>query len=166
MILYILGGAKVKTATCDAYCELAKDMKSYKYEYMWAEDTSNTETGTNDVDDYITGYVRTDKASISFNGAWAQNINKDEMYIDILGDKGGARLDYFGHFTFWDGATLESVRPEPELGSAWAHQDKAFVESVRTGVKTRNTIDTVLETMRLLDMLYKSSDEKKELEVK
>ena len=166
LVLYILGGAKVKTATCDAYCELAKDMKSYKYKSMWAEDTANIENGTNDVDDYITGYVRTDKASISFNGAWAQNIDKDEMYIDILGDKGGARLDYFGHFTFWDGATLESVRPEPELGSAWAHQDKAFIESVRTGVKTKNTIDTVLETMRLLDMLYKSSDEKKELTVK
>ena len=166
LILYILGGAKVRTATCDAYCELAKDMKSYKYEYMWAEDTANVEDGTNDVDDYISGYVRTDKASISFNGAWAQNINKDEMYIDILGDKGGARLDYFGHFTFWDGATLESVRPEPDLGNAWAREDAAFVESVRTGVKTKNTIDTVLETMRLLEMLYKSSDAKKELEVK
>ena len=31
LILYILGGAKLKTVTCDAYNEMAKDMKSYKY---------------------------------------------------------------------------------------------------------------------------------------
>ena len=70
LILYILGGAKLVTATCDSYNKMAADMKSYRYHSMWAEDTADTEHGTNDVDDFITGYVRTDKASISFNGAW------------------------------------------------------------------------------------------------
>jgi len=65
LILYILGGAKLKTVTCDAYSEMAKDMKSYRYTGMWAEDTADIENGTNDVDDFITGHIRTDKASIS-----------------------------------------------------------------------------------------------------
>ena len=86
LILYILGGAKIVNVTCDTYNEMAKDMKSYRYEKMWAEDTADVENGTNDVDDFVTGYVRTDKASISLNGAWAQNINKSEMLIDFLGD--------------------------------------------------------------------------------
>ena len=77
---------------------MAKDMKEYKYYGMWAEDTADVENGVNDVDDFITGYVRTDKASISFNGAWAQNIPKDEMFIDFLGDKKGIRLTYGGQF--------------------------------------------------------------------
>ena len=68
LVLYILGGAKLKSVSCNAYSEMAKDMKSYKYVNMWAEDTKNVEHGTNDVDDYITGYIRTDKASSSFNG--------------------------------------------------------------------------------------------------
>ena len=46
LILYILGDAKVRTATCDSYSEMAKDMKSYKYHGMWAEDTKDTEHGT------------------------------------------------------------------------------------------------------------------------
>ena len=62
---------------------MAKDMKSYKYISMWSENTSDKENGINDVEDYITGYVRTDSASISFNGAWAQNIGENEMFIDI-----------------------------------------------------------------------------------
>jgi predicted dehydrogenase len=74
LILYILGDAKLKNVTCDAYSEMAKDMKAYKYRSMWAEETKDVENGVNDVDDFVTGYVRTDGASISLNGAWAQNI--------------------------------------------------------------------------------------------
>ena len=163
IILYVLGGAKLSSVTCDAYCELAKDMKSYKFKSMWAKDTSNIENGTNDVDDFISGYVRTDKASISFNGAWAQNIDKPEMFIDFLGDKGGARLNYGGNFEFLDGSTLETEIPEFEIPNMWAVQDEAFIKSVEEGVEGKNDIKNVLETMKLLDALYASSDKKQEI---
>ena len=164
LILYILGGAKIETATADAYSEMAKDMKSYKYHNMWAEDTSDVENGTNDVDDFITGYVRTDKASISLNGAWAQNLDQRDMYIDFLGDKAGARLDYGGKFQFFDGSTLETTRPEYDIPNMYLCEDKALAESIETGVKTRSYIDNILESMKLLDALYASADAKKEVD--
>ena len=163
LILYVLGGAKLKTVTCDAYNEMAKDMKSYKYFDMWAENTSDIENGTNDVDDFISGYIRTDKASISFNGAWAQNINKDEMFIDFMGDKGGARLAYGGKFEFYDGQTLKTVVPEYDIPDMYLCEDKAFIESITTGKKNKCDITEILESMKLLDTLYKSSEEKKEI---
>ena len=163
LILYILGGAKLKNLTCDAYCEMAKDMKSYKYEGMWAEDTADIENGTNDVDDFITGHVRTDKASISFNGAWAQNINHNEMFIDFLGDKAGARLSYGGKFEIYDGATLETIAPEYDIPDMYFREDVAFLESIDTGVKNRNHIDNILESAKLLDALYQSAEKKQEV---
>ena len=165
LILYILDGAKLKNVTCDAYCEMAKDMKAYNYEGygMWAEDTADVENGTNDVDDYITGYVRTDKASISFNGAWAQNVGIGEMYVDFLGDKGGARLNYGGQFTFWDGATLESVTPEYDIPNMQHMEDIAFIDSITTGVKDKNNVENVLESAKLLDALYESASKGKEV---
>ena len=165
LILYVLGGAKLKTVTCDAYNEMAKDMKAYNYTGfgMWAEDTADIENGTNDVDDYISGYIRTDKASIDFNGAWAQNIKKDEMFIDFMGDKGGARLTYGGLFEFFDGKTLQTTTPQYDIPNMYLCEDKAFIESVQTGVKDKNNITEILESMKLLDALYKSSDEKKEI---
>ena len=163
LILYILGGAKLQNVTCDAYSEMAKDMKSYKHNGMWAEDTSDIENGTNDVDDFISGYVRTDKASISFNGAWAQNINNDEMFIDFLGDKAGARLDYGGKFTLTKGDTLETVQPEYDIPNMYLCENKAFIESITTGEKNRSHIDNILESAKLLQALYDSSDEKKEI---
>ncbi len=163
LILYVLGGAKIKNVTCDAYCEMAKDMKSYKYKGMWAEDTKNLD-GTNDVDDLITGYVRTDKASISFNGAWAQNIDVPEMYIDFMGDKGGARLAYGDKFKFYDGQTLETICPEYDIPNMYKCEDEAFIKSIETGVKDKNNIVNILESMKLLDALYASSDKKSEVQ--
>ena len=165
LILYVLGGAKVKTVTCDAYSEMAKDMKAYKYHGMWAEDTSNVENGTNDVEDLITGHIRTDKASISFNGAWAQNIHKFELFIDFMGDKGGARLTYGGKFEFYDGETLQTINPEYDIPNMYLCQDTAFIRSIETGVKDKNNIENILESMKLLDALYASADAKKEIQL-
>ncbi len=165
LVLYILGGVELKTLTCDAYSEMAKDMKSYKYSGMWAEDTSDLENGTNDVDDFVTGYVRTNKASISFNGAWAQNIDKHECFIDILGDQAGARLQYCGKFEIYDGETLETITPEYDIPNMYVEEDKAFIESITTGVKNRSNIDNILESARMLDLLYQSSAAKKEIDL-
>ena len=165
LILYILGGAKLKNVTCDAYCEMAKDMKAYKYKDMWAEDTSDIESGINDVDDYVSGHIRTDKASISFNGAWAQNIDKNEMFIDFLGDKCGARLKYGKKFEIYDGQTLETIAPEYDIPNMYLCEDKAFIESVTTGVKNRNHIDNILESAKLLDALYQSAEIKGEIKL-
>lgn len=165
LILYILGGAKLTNVTCDTYCEMAKDMKSYKYRNMWAEDTKDVENGTNDVDDFISGYVRTDKASISFNGAWAQNLEKGEMFIDFLGDKAGARLTYGGKFMLTKGKTLETINPEYDIPNMMLCEDRAFIESITTGVKTKSNIVNVLETAKLLDALYESAKIRKEIEL-
>ena len=163
LILFILGGAKIETLTCDAYNEIAKDMKSYRYHSMWAENTADVENGINDVEDFITGYIRTNKASISFNGAWAQNIDKNEMFVDFLGDKRGARLTYGGKIQVYEGDTLKTIDPEYDIPNMYLCEDRAFVESITTGVKTRSNIDNVLESAKLLDYLYRSAEKKEEI---
>ncbi len=165
LVLYVLGEPKIETVTCEQYCEMAKDMSQYKYRSMWAEDTGDIENGTNDVDDFISGFVRTNKANISFNGAWAQNISKKEMYIDFMGDKGGARLNYGGLFEFVDGSTLEATTPERELPNMYLREDRAFFESIASRIKDKNNIENILESMRLLDSLYKSAEQHREIKL-
>lgn len=165
LIFYVLGSVKLKTVTCDAYNEMAKDMKTYKYKFMWAEDTADTEHGTNDVDDFISGYIRTNKASISFNGAWAQNIPEEEMFIDFLGDKGGVRLQYGGQFEYFDGETLTVEKSSHEIPNMYQEENIAFLNSIDSGKKDKNNVEYVLETAKLLELLYKSSEEKREVTV-
>ena len=165
LILYILDGAKLQTVSCDVYSEMAKDMKSYRYRSMWAEDTADVEHGVNDVDDFVTGYIRTDRAGISFNGAWAQNVEAPEMFVDFLGDKGGVRLNYGGQFRFFDGETLTGTDSDHEIPNHYLCEDRAFFRAIETGVKDRNNVASVLESARLLDLLYASAAQRKEIQL-
>lgn len=158
LILYVLGDAKLISVSANTYSEMAKDMTSYRYRGMWAEDTANIHGGTNDVDDFVTGFIRTDKGTITLNGAWAQNIERDEMYVDFLGDKKGARLNYRGQFVLSDGETLKTVTSDHEIENMYLLEDEAFLSSTVSGEKNKNNIDFVLESMRLLDALYRSAE--------
>ena len=162
LILYILGGAELKSVSANTYCEMAKDMKAYKYTGMWAEETKRIEDGVNDVDDFVTGFIRTNKASISFNGAWAQNIAKRDTYIDFLGDKGGVRLDYCGHFTYFKDDLTEE-RPEFDIPDMYYREDSDFLDACETGRRNRSHISEILESAKLLDAIYQSAEEKREI---
>ena len=163
LILYVLGGAKIQSVSASTYSELAKDMRSYKYKSMWAEETADVENGTNDVDDLVTGFIRTDKGTVTLNGAWAQNIENVEMFVDFLGDKKGARLDYGAQYHLTDGDTLTTVTSDHFIDNMFRLEDEAFIRSFKTGVKNENNVDGVLETMKLLDALYKSAELGKEI---
>ena len=164
LIMYCCGDPKPVSASGEAFCKLGKDIKNYVYTGMWASETADV-NGTYDVDDSVVGLVRTTGPVISFNGAWAQNVGEDEMFIDFMGDKAGARLTYGGKFEIYDGATLETISPEYDIPDQYLCEDKAFIESITTGVKDRNNIENILESMKLLEVLYESSNAGKEIEI-
>ena len=164
IVMYCLGDPAPKTVSAKAFSKLGVDMPNYVYEGMWAEDTKDL-NGTYDVDDFVTGFVRTEGSTITFNGAWAQNIEKDEMFIDFLGDAAGVRMNYGGNFTLYtvkDGEFVQ-ITPEYEIPDMYAREDAAFLEATRTGEHTRTHIDNILESAKLLDYLYRSAEEKKEI---
>ena len=68
LILYCLGDPAIKTVSAAAYSVLGKDIEGYVYESMWAGPP--VKDGVYDVDDMVTGFVRTEGPTLSFNGAW------------------------------------------------------------------------------------------------
>lgn len=163
IVMYCTGDPKPKTVSGTAYCKLGKDMKGYSYLNMWAGPPDYS--GTYDVDDFVTGMIRTEGPTITLNGAWAQNIGVDEMYIDFLGDKGGIRLNYGGDFTLWSaqhGALLET-KPKLNMGDHFQNEIDQFIKSVQTGEKLSSHIDTVIVTSQILQAIYDSSESGKEL---
>ena len=92
IVMYCSGDPLPKTVSGQTYSKLGSDMPNYSYINMWAGPPNYS--GTYDVDDFVTAMIRTEGPTISLNGAWAQNIGVEEMYIDILGDKAGIRLQY------------------------------------------------------------------------
>ena len=87
LIMYCLGDPKPLTVSGEAYCKLGRNIPEYSYINMWASEPDPN--GTYDVDDFITGMVRTEGPTITLNGAWAQNIGEDECYVDPHLQNGG-----------------------------------------------------------------------------
>lgn len=166
LIIYCCNEPKPITASGKAFCKLGKNIKEYAYKRMWSENTADFD-GVFDVDDSVTGIVRTEGPVISFIGAWAQNIGVDETYIDFMGDKGGIRLEYgesFKLYSFSDGMLLET---SPDFKSNPMHKDEVidFVNSVIKGERNRNDIDNAIITSKIMQAIYDSSDANKEVEI-
>ncbi len=166
IVMYCMGDPKPKTVSAKAFSKLGVDMKNYVYEGMWAEDTKDI-NGTYDVDDFVTGFVRTEGPTITFNGAWAQNIGVSESYIDFIGTKAGARLNYGGDFTVYTTACGGLVNLKPKFPNKAHFQEEidGFLRCIKTGEKLPSHIDTVIITARMMQAMYDSSDTNKEIEL-
>ncbi|MCL2158916.1 MAG: Gfo/Idh/MocA family oxidoreductase, partial [Oscillospiraceae bacterium] len=159
IVMYCLADPKVKTASGKGFCKLAKNMREYEYTDMWAHNTKNLD-GVYDVDDFITGFIRTQTSTITLNGAWAQNIGQSETYIDFLGTKAGIRLQYGGDFLLYkiqDGK-LVGHSFEYEKWDMFQKEIDSFVDSIQTKQKLRSNIDTVIITTEMMQALYDSSE--------
>lgn len=159
LIMYCCGDPKPLTVSGQAYSKLGKDMKNYSYVNMWAGPP--VLDGTYDVDDFITGLVRTEGPTISLNGAWAQNIGQDEMFVDFLGTKGGVRLNYGGKFTQYtaENGELLEIKPDYKTEDMFKNEINAFVKVIKSGEKLPSHIDTVVITAKIMQGLYDSSEQ-------
>lgn len=158
LIFYCIGQPKIKTVSAQAYSVLGKDMEGYVYESMWAGPPKYD--GVYDVDDMITGLIRTDGPTISVNGAWAQNIDENGMFIEFMGDKGGIKLQYGGNFTLYstkNGMLTTTTFKYPTVNMYHA-EIRDFLIKAPQGIKTKANIDQALLTSQVMDMMYKSSE--------
>ena len=68
----------------------------------------------------------------------------------------------FTLYTVKDGDFVE-ITPKYEIPDMYACEDAAFLEAIYTGEHNKNHIDNILESAKLLDYLYRSSEEKQEI---
>lgn len=158
LIQYVIGNPELLSVDGKTYQELGKDMRDYTFTSMWAGGPHFD--GICDVEDFVTAFMRTAGPTITLNGAWAQNINKNEMFIDFLGDKGGIRLAYGGKFeysTYQNGMLINST-PEYATEDMFDLEIANFVNDVRNRSKSRAAIENVLITQKILDTIYASSE--------
>ena len=109
--------------------------------------------------------IRTEGPVITFNGAWAQNIGESEMFIDFNGTKGGVRLQYGKYFTLYStkNGMLTETKFDFEMPNMFQTEIDAFVDCVESGEKLPSHIDTNIITAKMMDAVYRSAEEHKEI---
>ena len=163
IVMYCLGDPRPRTVSGETFCKLGKDIESYAYRNMWAGPP--IPGGTYDVEDSVTALIRTEGPTFTLHGAWAQNIDHDEMYIDFMGDKGGIRLKYGANFEVFTSMYGSLVKYEPEfkMNNHFQNEIDAFVRSVQTGERLPSHIDTVAVTARIMQAIYDSAAQHREI---
>jgi predicted dehydrogenase len=163
IVMYCCGDPKVLTVSGEAFCKLGVDMKSYAYTDMWAGPPKYD--GIYDVDDSVTAMIRTAGPTITINGAWAENIGAGEQYIDFIGDKAGIRLQYGGDFTLYtaEHGALVEYTPETKTRDHFQNEIDAFVNCIETGEKLASHIDINIITSQLMQAIYDSAEQHKEI---
>ncbi len=163
LVMYCCGDPKPITVSGQAFSKLGRNIREYTYTDMWAGPP--IENGTYDVDDFVTGLIRTDGPTLTFNGAWAQNIGKSEMFIDFIGDKAGVRLDYGAGFTMWsaeNGALLET-KPSFKMANAYQVEVDDFLDCITEGRTNAADIDNAVITSQIMQAIYDSSEQHREI---
>ncbi len=165
IVMYCCNDPKAKTVSSETFCKLGKNIDDYVYTNMWSGPP--VKDGIYDVDDSVTGMIRTEGPVITFNGAWAQNIGVNEAYIDFMGDKGGIRLMYGKDFTVYTTENGALVEYTPKFNDTDMFQNEidAFVKCVETREILPSNIDTVIITSEMMQAIYDSAESHKEITI-
>lgn len=163
LICYCMNAPAVRTVSGATYSKLGRDMKNYVYTNMWAGPPDYN--GTYDVEEFVTGFIRTDGPTLTLNGSWAQNINDKATFIEFLGDKAGIKLTYGGSFTLYSthNGMLTQTDFDMTMADMFYDEIDAFIDSGQSGRKIRSYVDEVLVTAQIMDGLYLSAESGKEI---
>ncbi len=163
LINYVVDNKRPTTVSAVCHSKLGNPMKDYVYRSMHAGPPDLS--GTYDVEEYVTGLIRTEGPAINFNGAWAQNIDESAMFIEFMGTKAGAKLIYGDHFTLYGvrNGELYSETPEFDIPPMFHKEIACFIDSARKGEKIRSNIDNVLITAGMMDAIYASAEQGREV---
>jgi len=163
LVMYCCGDPKPLTASGEAFSKLGNPIEDYVYTNMWAGPP--VKDGIYDVEEGIAGIVRTEGPVITFNGAWAQNIGENEMFIDFIGTKGGIRLQYGQDFTFYStkNGMLSKTTYEFNMPPMFQCEIDSFVNCIESGEKLPSHIDTNIITAKMMDAIYRSAEEHREV---
>ncbi len=167
IVMYCCGDPEVKTVSAEKFCKLGNPMEEYVYTSMWAGPP--TFDGVCDVEEGVTGMIRTNGPVITFNGAWAQNIGEDEMFIDFIGTKGGIRLHYTKDFVFYSTKngmltkTTFEMNEGMDMEAMFKNEINAFVDCIESKEKLPSHIDINILTSKMMDAIYRSAETHKEI---
>jgi hypothetical protein len=148
------------------YAKFGPKMREYRYVGMWAGPPNFD--GVFDVEDFSTGLVRFgDQATLEFMITWACNA-QDEAYIELLGDKGGARVFDGKPMTLLTehNGRLADIQPKfDEKSDNFKKQAAAFLAACRGEAPPAATALEGVTIMKLIDSIYASSQLGREIEI-
>lgn len=167
LLLYLSGLWNISAVSAATYAKFGQPMDKYNYVDMWAGPPKYD--GICDTEDYASGTVRFGKqATLNFEIAWAANT-KEQLVLELLGDKGGVRLCGEGEqLTFYTehGGKIVDICPKfSEVSNGFHLETQAFLDAINGKRPPAATMEQGVRLMQLLDAIYLSSERGEEVKL-
>ncbi len=148
------------------------DLASWLLEYPKIDSVSvqNFKHRTQTVEDSSVGMLRlSGKHVLNFEVSWSLNSEKDKLELDFFGTKGTAHLNPLRAYKVIGEEKIDITPFTPSAKGAdiyiksYENELKHFVAAVQNLIGIVSSIDGALHRMKLMDALYKSAKQGKEI---
>ena len=133
---------------------------------------SNFNFRTETVEDSSAGLIRLERdITLGFEVSWSLTEGKDKLILDFFGTTGTAHLfplnayKHVGDEKVYVSPLGTSVNTRNFYNKSFENEIKHFVASIRNGVGVVSSIDGAIHRMKMMDILYQSANEKREIVV-
>lgn len=173
LVLHVLGQPKALRASGATYAHFGHDIDRYLHLEMWGGPPRAG--GVFDVEDHASALVRFEGGlTFEVDVAWAANLPDGAVRdgIVLLGDRGGLFFEPLGRevkiATEADGHLVDVqplLSPEDAGQAAWRRQYEAFAAAIRGEGEPAATVAECRRTQAIIDAIYRSAAESREVEV-
>jgi predicted dehydrogenase len=164
--MYLSGLWNPTSVSAMTYDKYTSDMKNYKFTGMWAGPPKYD--GISDVEDYATGFVRFGKkATLNFDISWAGNT-QEECFIELIGTKGGVKIlngQDTKLLTELNGQIVDVLPQFACEDESFNRQKRLFLSACRGECAPAATAKEGLTVMKVIDAVYRSAAEGKEVQI-
>jgi predicted dehydrogenase len=166
LALYLMGFPK-PVAVSGATYNMWQELGSYTYTNMWGAPTPG---GKKDVDDYALATIRfAEGQTLQVNVSWALNVGfmQPEQGLRLMGDKGGVALDGLDnpHVYTEEAGHIVDMKPYYANVDAGLEEIKHFAACVKGEAKPMPTAEQGRTVQSILDAIYRSGEERREVPV-
>jgi predicted dehydrogenase len=172
LALHMTGRPKLQRASAVCSSTFGRRIDDYAFTEMWAGPPHKE--GVNDVEDSATALLRFDSGlTMELNVMWAANIPDNLLPngMMMLGDAGGCFLEMWGRritlTTQIDGHVVDAapdLPPGEPWPLAWKRQHELFGRTVEHGEPPVATAQHGREVQAIIEALYRSAREGREVE--
>lgn len=160
LVRYLSGKPKVISVTASTFSHMGMKPEVKGIQKYNSADYSEY----NDVEDCATSIIKFDNGmTLFFETSWVQNRKEDDLYLELYGDKVGAKMEpelelYDSKCNYLRNSKLILDPASSSFEHNFVEEIKHFVSCVTEGTKCINPAEDGLELMKIIDAIYKSAE--------
>lgn len=159
LCLYLMGNPKPIAASGKVYTKIGNTPGHVGVWGSWDHEKYT-------VEDYAAGLIRLDNgATIVLESSFAANLGDERMNVALMGTRGGADTSPLKIYGEEHGTLIDTTPAHLPNYSSYDVEVAKFYEAIKNDTEVPVTGEQALNVIKILDAIYKSSDEGKEVTI-